>query len=216
VKIVRSLVPLVACTLLVSSCYLDNPTAREGADAGSSAEAGADVSAPDAAPPADAAPVDSGPPLCTKYGGYGTVQVVVNDFIGALVADCRVSKFFTTLSAERVGHLHDCLVKQVAVVMRCPGIRYDIDSAGVECRDMKSAHKGISIHQADFDALVQDLVTVLARDGVASTDIDLLAPSVLALRDDIVTDSAPGSGRSICDAGDAGDAASPADASKDQ
>ena len=210
---VRSLVPLAACTLIVSSCYLDNPTAREGVDAGSSADGGADVGTPDTSAPADAASVDAGPPLCTKYGGYGTVQTVVNDFIGALVADCRVSKFFTTLSAERVGHLHDCLVKQVAVVMRCPGIRYDIDSAGVECRDMKSAHKGISIHQADFDALVQDLVTVLARDGVTSTDIDLLAPSVLALRDDIVTDSAPGSGRSMCDAGDA---ASSADASNDQ
>ena len=212
-KIVRSFVPLVACTLLASSCYLDNPTAREGADAGSSSDAAVDVGTPDAASPADAAQADAGPPLCTKYGGYGTVEVVVNHFIGALVADCRVSKFFTTLSAERVRHLHDCLVKQVAVVMRCPGIRYDIDSAGVECRDMKSAHKGISIHQADFDALVQDLVTVLARDGVTSADIDLLAPSVLALRDDIVTDSAPGSGRSICDAGDA---ASPADAASDQ
>ena len=209
----RSMVPVVAGALLVSSCYLDNPTAREGADASSSADGAADVGTADTAPPPDAAQPDAGPPLCTKYGGYGTVEVVVNDFIGALVADCRVSKFFTTLSAERVGHLHDCLVKQVAVVMRCPGIRYDIDSAGVECRDMKSAHKGISIHQADFDALVQDLVTVLARDGVTTADIDALAPSVLALRDDIVTDSAPGTGRSICDAGDA---ASPADASTDQ
>lgn len=211
----RLMVPLVTSVLVLSSCYLDNPTVREGTDAGASADGAADSAADTTTPPPDAAQVDAGPPLCTKVGGYGTVEVVVNDFIGALVADCRVSKFFTTLSAERVGHLHDCLVKQVAVVMRCPGIRYDIDSAGVECRDMKAAHKGISIHQADFDALVQDLVTVLARDGVSSNDIDLLAPSILALRDDIVTDSAPGSGREICDGG-ATDGAAPTDASKDQ
>ena len=193
--------------LLVSACYLDNPAAAPAADAGATRDAIADGPLVDGSSPSDdggdggAAPADAGPPLCTKYGGFATVQVVVNDFVSALVADCRISRFFTTLTAERVGHLHDCLVKQVAVVMRCPGIKYDIDNAGVECRDMKSAHKGISIRQADFDALIQDLVTVLTKDGVAQADIDALAPSVLALRDDIVTNSAPDTSRSICDAG---------------
>ena len=204
-KVFAPLAPMIVGILLVSACYLDNPGAAPVADAGTSRDAVADgpLVGDAAAPHPDEAglPVDAGPPLCTKYGGFATVQVVVSDLVGALVADCRISRFFTTLSAERVGHLHDCLVKQVAVVMRCPGIKYDIDNAGVECRDMKTAHKGISIRQADFDALVQDLVTVLARDGVAQADIDALAPSVLALRDDIVTNSAPDTSRSICDAG---------------
>ena len=205
-KVFPLLAPMIVGGLLVSSCYLDNPGAAPVADAGTLRDAFADGPlVDDAAAPylngGDGGSVDSGPPLCTKYGGFGTVQAVVNDLVGALVADCRISRFFTTLTAERVGHLHDCLVKQVAVVMRCPGIKYDIDNAGVECRDMKTAHKGISIRQADFDALVQDLVTVLARDGVAQADIDALAPSVLALRDDIVTNSAPDTSRSICDAG---------------
>lgn len=205
-KVFPLLVPMIVGGLLVSSCYLDNPGAAPVADAGTLRDAFADGPlVDDAAAPypdgGDGGLVDAGPPLCTKYGGFGTVQAVVNDLVGALVADCRISRFFTTLTAERVGHLHDCLVKQVAVVMRCPGIKYDIDNAGVECRDMKTAHKGISIRQADFDALVQDLVTVLTRDGVAQADIDALAPSVLALRDDIVTNSAPDTSRSICDAG---------------
>lgn len=205
-KVFPLLVPMIVGGLLVSSCYLDNPGAAPVADAGTLRDAFADGPLVDdaAAPYSDGGHgglVDAGPPLCTKYGGFGTVQAVVNDLVGALVADCRISRFFTTLTAERVGHLHDCLVKQVAVVMRCPGIKYDIDNAGVECRDMKTAHKGISIRQADFDALVQDLVTVLTRDGVAQADIDALAPSVLALRDDIVTNSAPDTSRSICDAG---------------
>jgi hypothetical protein len=204
------LAPMFVGSLAVSACYLDNPGASPAADAGPGADAapGGPLVGDGAAPSIDgrdggdaAAPGDAGPPLCTKYGGFSTVQVVVNDFVGALVADCRISRFFTTLTAERVGHLHDCLVKQVAVVMRCPGIKYDIDNAGVECRDMKTAHKGISIRQADFDALIQDLVTVLTRDGVAQADIDAIAPSVLALRDDIVTNSAPDTSRSICDAG---------------
>ena len=206
-KVFSLLAPMIVGGLFVSACYLDNPGAAPAADAGMIRDAFADgalVVDDAAAADADggsAGSVDAGPPLCTKYGGFGTVQVVVNDLVGALVADCRISRFFTTLTAERVGHLHDCLVKQVAVVMRCPGIKYDIDNAGVECRDMKTAHKGISIRQADFDALIQDLVTVLTRDGVAQADIDALAPSVLALRDDIVTNSAPDTSRSICDAG---------------
>ena len=205
VKIRRFVAPLLASGVLFSACYLDNPEPRAAmaADAGPASDASAEaavVGPQDAAPSADASGVDAGPPLCTKYGGYATVEVVVNDLVGALVADCRISKFFTTLTSERVTHLHDCLVKQVAVVMRCPGIKYDIDNSGVECRDMKSAHKGISIRQADFDALIQDLVMVLTKDGVAAADIDVLAPSILALRDDIVTNSAPETSRSVCDA----------------
>lgn len=201
-KVRRFVGPLIAGGLLFSACYLDNPAPRAAAadDGGGATSDAPAVMSEDAALSADASPADAGPPLCTKYGGYATVEAVVNDLVGALVADCRISKFFTTLTTERVSHLHDCLVKQVAVVMRCPGIKYDIDNAGVECRDMKTAHKGISIRQADFDALVQDLVGVLTKDGVAAADIDMLAPSILALRDDIVTNSAPEASRSICDA----------------
>ncbi len=201
-KIFRLVGPLLSSGLLVTACYLDNPAPRAAADGGGGALTDAAAMIVDgAAPLPDGSPaIDAGPPLCTKYGGYATVEVVVNDLVGVLVADCRISKFFTTLTTERVSHLHDCLVKQVAVVMRCPGIKYDVDNAGVECRDMKTAHKGISIRQADFDALVQDLVGVLTKDGVAAADIDTLAPSILALRDDIVTNSAPDTSRSICDA----------------
>ena len=147
-----------------------------------------------------ASDVDAGPPLCTKYGGYGTVEVVINDLVSTLVADCRISKFFTTLTETAVHHLIDCLVKQVAVLMRCPGIRYDVDNDGADCRDMVTAHKGLSIRQGDFDALVEDLVAVLQKDGVTSADIDTLAPSILALSPDIVTNSAPGNGHAVCDA----------------
>ena len=178
-----------AALTIGASCYLENPplaTESRAVDAG--------------AADADA---DAGPPLCEKYGGYATVEAVVADLIAAIVADCRISRFFTVLPPDRVTHVQDCLVKQVAVVMRCPGIRYDVDNAGVSCRDMRTSHAGLSIRQADLEALVEDLALVLARKGVAREDIDRLGGSLLALREDIVTNSAPGSGRSIC-GGDAG------------
>ena len=176
-----------------ASCYLDNPSTR----------------APDAATSSDADAADSRADggersLCEKYGGYGTVEVVVRDLVQALVADCRIGRFFTGLDATRQLHLSDCLVKQVAGVMRCPGIRYDVDNAGAECRDMKSSHKGLAIRGSDFDALIEDLVAVLRKDGVAPADIDAIAPSVLGLREDIVTNSAPGNAKATCDAGGGG------------
>lgn len=188
----------------LAACFIDNPNAvRPSADA-SLLDAAVDA-APEASP-GDGATVreDAGPPLCTKYGGYPTVEKVVADLFGALVADCRISKFFTGLTPERQGHLYDCLVKQVAVVLQCPGIRYDVDNNGVECRDMVSSHKGLAIRGEDFDALVQDLVGVLQKAGVAPEDIQAVAPSILGLRSDIVTNSAPGNAKPICDAGGGG------------
>jgi hypothetical protein len=196
------------CTSFVglsfAACFIDNPGASVSGDAAlidaAPADALSEAARSDGAP-SGPGPSDAGPALCTKYGGYSTIEAVVGDLFGALFADCRISRFFTVLSADKQGHLYDCLVKQVAVVMGCPGIRYDVDNAGVECRDMVASHKGLSIRGADFDALVQDLVTVMLKDGVAQADIDAVAPRLLALRDDIVTNSAPSNGKSICDAG---------------
>lgn len=188
-----------------TGCFVSNPTAAT--DAGASAPASLDASEIDSAASdgaSDAAregAVDAGPSACVRYGGYGTVEKVVGDLFAALVADCRVSRYFTVLDAGRQGHLYDCLVKQVAVLMGCPGIRYDVDNAGVECRDMRASHKGLAIRGEDFDALVEDLVGVLQKNGVSQADIDALAPKVLSLRADIVENSAPGYGKLVCDAG---------------
>lgn len=192
----RRLLPLSFLALSLG-CYLDNPAPASlaTADAGPAIDGG---SVADAGGPADT--VDAGPPLCTKYGGYATVELLIADLVSTLVADCRISRFFTKLTPTAVQHLVDCLVKQVAVLMRCPGIRYDVDNEGAECRDMLTAHKGLSIRQGDFDALVEDLVAVLQKNGVATADIDALAPSILALAPDIVTNSAPGHGHAACDA----------------
>ena len=201
----RLLVPtIVAVSVLgVASCFLDNPEAAQPAlDAQAEGAAASDAEGADAVVDAAAkAAAEAGPPLCTKYGGYSTIEKVVADLVGALVDDCRISRFFTVLDATRQAHLSDCLVKQVAVVTGCPGIAYDVDNAGVECRDMVVSHKGLSIRGADFDALLQDLVTVLLKAGVTQADVDVLAPSLLRLRGDIVTNSAPSHGKAICDAG---------------
>lgn len=188
---------------LVGCLFIDNPnavsttgTSSTGAGGGEISDGGRDSGDDDGGPLA--------PSLCTKYGGYDTVAKVVGDLVGTIFADCRISIHFTSLKPDRQLHVVDCLTKQVAVLMHCPGIKYDIDSNGVECRDMKATHKGLSIREEDFNALLDDVVTTLTADGVAKEDIDALAPGLLFLKDDIVTNSAPHLSKPICDA-DAGD-----------
>ena len=63
------------------------------------------------------------------------------------------------------------------------------------------SHKGLAIRGEDFDALVSDLVTVLQDLQVEQADIEALAPTLESLRGDIVTNSAPGLSKPVCDAG---------------
>jgi len=196
VKLASILAPsLLLCALgsTFAGCFIDNPDAvapgtQPGAEAGVDASPGEDAGDPDA----------SGPTLCTKYGGYPTVEVIIGQLFQSLLADCRISKFFSGLTPDRQQHLYDCLVDQVSVVLGCPGIRYDVDNAGVECRDMRASHKGLAIRGEDFDALIEDLVGVLQGLNVEPDDIAAVAPSLLALRDDIVTNSAPGLAKPVC------------------
>jgi hypothetical protein len=161
--------------------------------------------------------------MCARYGGYVMVEKLTKAAVGAVVADCRISHFFAaTLSdkdGKRAPHLVDCLTKQVAVILGCQGIRYDVDNAGARCLGMLEAHRSLSIRNQDMDVFIEDLVAVLQSAGVAQPDIDAIAPGILALRGDIVTNSAPGNGKTVCDAasadGSSGDAAAPDSGIKD-
>ena len=176
-----------------AGCFVDNPDALAPvADSGVEPISDATAALPDA---------EATTPLCTKYGGFGTVQAIIGRLFQSLLADCRISKYFSSLTTDRQVHLYDCLVDQVAVVLGCPGIKYDVDSNGVDCRDMRASHKGLAIRGDDFDALVEDLVGVLQGLQVEQADIEALAPTLESLRSDIVTNSAPGSAKPACDAG---------------
>ncbi|MEP7122824.1 MAG: group 1 truncated hemoglobin [Byssovorax sp.] len=197
-----------SAVLLGGCLFIDNPNATSATGTSAASSSASGTGGADSGTGSSSGTGGMGlPPLCTKYGGYGTVEVVVGHLVGALVADCRISPFFTSLTPARQQHLGDCLTKQVAVLMHCPGIKYDTDSNGGECRDMKASHKGLGVRADDFDALIEDVVATLTKDGVTKEDIAAMAPALLYLKDDIVTNSAPGPAKSICDAGagDAGD-----------
>jgi hemoglobin len=90
--------------------------------------------------------------LYDRLGGQGALVAVVDDFVGNVAADNRINKFFAKTDIPRLKRL---LVEQI-----CAGTGGPCTYTG---RDMKSAHAGMGINDAQFNALVEDLVKSLDK-----------------------------------------------------
>ena len=101
--------------------------------------------------------------LYDRLGGQGAITAVVDDFVGNVAADNRINKFFAKTDIPRLKRL---LVEQI-----CAGTGGPCTYTG---RDMKSAHAGMGITDAQFNALVEDLVKSLDKFKVAKADKDTL------------------------------------------
>ena len=90
--------------------------------------------------------------LYERLGGQGAIVAVVDDFVGRVAADNRINKFFGKTDIPRLKRL---LVEQI-----CAGTGGPCTYTG---RDMKSAHAGMGINDAQFNALFEDLVKSLDK-----------------------------------------------------
>jgi hemoglobin len=106
--------------------------------------------------------------LYDRLGGKTAIVAVVDDFVGNCAGDKRINTFFAATAADkaRLAKFKDNLVNQIC------------EAAGGPCKytgkDMKTAHQGMGISSADFDALVEDLVKSLDKFKVAKADKDAL------------------------------------------
>jgi hemoglobin len=116
--------------------------------------------------------------LYTRLGGYDAIAAVVDDFVGRLVADKRLTKFFT-------GHSEDSLKR-----IRMHVIDQLCEAAGGPCnytgRDMKKTHHGLGITSDDWDASAKHLVESLDKFKVPQAEKDELLAIVTSLKKDIV------------------------------
>ena len=116
--------------------------------------------------------------LYARLGGYDAIAAVTDDFVGRLVADKNLARFF-------VGHSEDSLKK-----IRMHVINQLCEAAGGPCnytgRDMKAAHKGLGITGAEWDASAKHLVDTLNKFKVGKAEQDELLAVVTSLRKDIV------------------------------
>ncbi len=104
-------------------------------------------------------------PLFDRLGGKGAIEAVIDDFLGRVAHDERINAGFAVGSVPRV--------RQRLVELVCAGTGGPCTYSG---RDMKSAHAGMAITGAQFDALVGHLVASLEKFKVPAQEKgDLLA-----------------------------------------
>src|ERR1051325_3377321 len=125
-----------------------------------------------------AADAPKSPSLYTRLGGYDAIAAVTDDFIGRLAADKQVSRFF-------VGHSQDSLMK-----IRQHVVEFLCNATGGPCvymgRDMKTAHKGMGITEADWDASVKALTATLDKFKVPEKEKGEVLAAVGPLKAQIV------------------------------
>ena len=116
------------------------------------------------------------PTLYERLGGKGAITAVVDDFVGRVAADKRINGKFAFANIPRLKML---LVEQICAASGGP--------CAYTGRDMKTAHAGMGITGAQFDALVEDLVTTLDKFKVPAREKNELLSVLGPMKSDIVT-----------------------------
>jgi hemoglobin len=118
--------------------------------------------------------------LYDRLGGKKAITAVVDEFVSRVAADARINGFFgaTASDPKRLAMFKGNLVDQIC------------EASGGPCKytgkNMKSAHAGMHISGANFDALVQDLVGALDRFKVGQHEKDQLLGALGPMKGDIV------------------------------
>ena len=113
--------------------------------------------------------------LYNRLGGTPAITAVVDDFIGNVAADTRINQRFAKADIPRLKRM---LVDQIC------------QASGGPCTytgaSMKDAHKGMKITDAEFNALVADLVKSLDKFKVGAAEKNDLLGALGAMKPDIV------------------------------
>jgi len=120
------------------------------------------------------------PTVYKSLGGKKAIIAVVDDFVGRVAADGRINSFFEDAASDpaRLAKFKKNLVDQIC------------EATGGPCKytgkDMKSAHAGLGIGSADFNALVEDLVATLDKFHVKDQNKNALLDTLGPMKSDIV------------------------------
>jgi hemoglobin len=113
--------------------------------------------------------------LYDRLGGKPAITAVVDDFIANVAGDDRINGRF---GATDIPKLKSRLVDQVC------------NATGGPCtytgKDMKTAHTGMRIQEAEFNALVEDLIKSLNKFKVGKQEQNELLGALGSMKGDIV------------------------------
>jgi hemoglobin len=113
--------------------------------------------------------------LYERLGGKDAITAVVDDFVGNVAADKRINGYF---AKANIPNLKRNLVDQICAATGGP--------CTYTGKDMRSAHKGMGISDADFNALVEDLQKTLNKFKVPDKEQGELLGALGPLKPQIV------------------------------
>jgi len=116
--------------------------------------------------------------LYKRLGGYDAIAAVTDDFVGRLLANKNLARFFTGTSTNSKNRIRQLIVDQICAVTGGPCVYIG--------RDMKTAHSGLGITESDWQSAVNDLLASLDMFKVPQKEKDELVAIVASTKGDIV------------------------------
>ncbi|HET8817389.1 MAG TPA: group 1 truncated hemoglobin [Pseudidiomarina sp.] len=113
--------------------------------------------------------------LYQELGGQAGISQLMETFVLEIASDDRIIHHFEKTDIER---LHRLLTEQVCVI------------AGGPCEytgeDMVTVHTGMNITRAEFNALVEDLMTAMEQEEVPVTTQNRLLAALAEMHSEVV------------------------------
>jgi len=171
---VKSWLAMAALGLAVG-CAGAKPAAKPAAPRAKAEPVKAPAPAAEGSAPAAESPAPASGTLFDRLGGMPAIEAVIADFLGNVAADERINAPFAVSDLK--------LVQKRLVEFVCVATGGPCKYGG---RDMKAVHHGMGVTNAQFDALVGDLVKSLEKFKVPEREKSELLGALGPLREQIV------------------------------
>jgi hemoglobin len=116
--------------------------------------------------------------LYKRLGGYDALAAVADDWLGRLIKDEKLGRFFNGVSLDSQKR-----IRQLALDQLCA-------ATGGPCfyigRNTRTVHEGLGITEADWDLSVKHLIASLDKFKVGKAEKDDLLKALGTLKKDIV------------------------------
>jgi len=110
--------------------------------------------------------------------GYDALAAVTDDFIGRIATDAQLKRFFVGHNKEGLQRIRQHIIDFLCVATGGPCVYTG--------QDMKTAHTGLGITEADWNASVQDLTATLNKFNVPDKEKGEVLGAISGLKGDIV------------------------------
>jgi hemoglobin len=121
---------------------------------------------------------ENSPSLYKRLGGYDALAAVTDDFVGRLVADKQLARFFGGVSRDSQKRIRQLVLDQLCAATGGPCIYIG--------RNMRTVHEGLGITEDDWNVAVKHLGEALEKFKVGKAEQDDLLKILGPLKADIV------------------------------